>query len=86
MVNPQFCWVANVRTIWTHLVYKHDDNFGKADQELKLYRDSDVGSEMIYKMWQALHAELAGTITRISEQGTKLANEAGVPPGPIRYL
>jgi hypothetical protein len=37
-------------------------------------------------MWQALHAELAGTVTRISEQGAKLAKQAGVMPGPIRYL
>lgn len=86
MVNPHFCWIANVRTIWTHLVYKHDDNFLKADQELGLYRESDVASEMTYQMWRALHAELAGTITRISEQGTKLSKESGVFPGSIRYL
>ena len=46
MVNPHCCWVANVRTIWTHLVHKHDDNFSKADAELKLYRESDVGSDV----------------------------------------
>jgi hypothetical protein len=86
MLNPHYCWVANVRTIWTHLVHKHDDNFNKADAELKLYRESDVDSEMAYQMWQALHAELAGTVTRISEQGAKLAKQAGVQPGPIRYL
>ena len=86
MVNPQYCWVANVRTIWTHLVYKHDDNFSKADQELELYREADVASEMAYQMWQALHADLAGTITRISEQGARLAKVAGIVPGPFRYI
>jgi hypothetical protein len=86
MVNPQYCWVANSRTIWTHLVHKHDDSFSKADEALELYRESDVDSEMTYQMWEALHAELAGTITRISEQGTKLAKQAGIVPGPIRYL
>jgi hypothetical protein len=86
MVNPYFCWVANVRTIWTHLVHKHDDSFVKADQELELYRESDVASEMAYQMWRALHAELAGTITRISEQGAKLSKSAGITPGEIRYL
>ena len=86
MVNPECCWVANVRTIWAHLLHKHDDSFSKADQELQLYREADVTSEMAYKMWQALHAELAGTITRISEQGVKLAEQAGVIPGSIRYL
>jgi hypothetical protein len=86
MVNPQFCWVANVRTIWTHLVHKHSDDFSKADAELRLYREADVDSEMAYQMWRDLHAELAGTATRISEQGARLAQQAGVEPGLIRYL
>jgi len=86
MVNPHFCWVANVRTIWTHLLHKHDDDFNKADTELKLYRESEFDSEMAYHMWRALHAELAGTATRISEQGAKLARSADVEPGSIRYL
>ncbi len=85
MMNPQYCWVANVRTIWTHLVHKHGDNFRKAKQELKLYREH-MHSEMAYEIWQVLHTELAGTMTRISEQGTRLAESAGVAPGPIRYL
>lgn len=86
MINPHHCYVANVRTIWTHLVYKHDDNFGKANEELRLYRESDVASEMAYEMWRELHAELAGTITRVAEQGERLARLAGVEPGGIRYL
>ena len=84
MVNPQFCWVANVRTIWTHLVYKHD--FSTADDALDLYQEADVASEMAYRQWQALHAELADTIPQILEEGVKLAKHANVIPGPIRYL
>lgn len=30
MVNPKVCWVANTRTIWTHLVIKHADDFARA--------------------------------------------------------
>lgn len=86
MLNPQVCWVANVRTIWTHLVVKHADNFQKADEELQLYRDSDVTSEMAYEMWQAIHGELAGTITRIAEEGTQLAQRARVKPGAVKYI
>src|SRR5580698_7070751 len=37
MVNPRVCWVANTRTIWTHLVIKHADSIRKADEQLKLY-------------------------------------------------
>lgn len=86
MVNPGLCWVANTRTIWTHLVIKHADNFAKAAQELKLYREADVSSEMAYSMWTAIHAELAGTMTRVSEEGVKLATMAGVQPGSLTYL
>jgi hypothetical protein len=84
MINPQFCWVANVRTIWTHLVYKHD--FSTADDALELYREANVTSEMAYEQWQALHAELADTIPQIFDEGSKLAKQANVIPGPIRYL
>ncbi|MFQ5754334.1 MAG: hypothetical protein ACE5HI_20315 [bacterium] len=62
MINPQICWIANSRTIWTHLVIKHADDFGKADEELQLYREADVTSEMAYLMWKVIHSELAGTI------------------------
>jgi hypothetical protein len=86
MLNPQICWVANVRTIWTHLVIKHADNFQKADEELQLYRDSDVTSEMAYEMWQAIHGELAGTITRIAEEGSRLARLANAKPGSVKYI
>ena len=86
MINPYTCWVANVRTIWTHLVIKHADNFQIANENLKLYREADVSSEMAYEMWQAMHAELGGTITRISEEGTALAKKSGVEPGKIKYL
>jgi len=50
MVNPTTCWVANTRSIWTHLVIKHADDFAKADEELKLYRTADPSSEMDYKI------------------------------------
>ena len=86
MMNPRICWVANVRTIRTHLVIKHADNLKKADEELQLYRQADASSEMAYQMWQAIHGELAGTITRIAEEGTRLAQRAKVKPGSIKYI
>ena len=50
MLDPEVCWVANTRTIWTHLVIKHADNFAKANAELELYTNADVTSEMAYQM------------------------------------
>lgn len=86
LMNPEHCWVANVRTIWTHLVVKHADNFNRANEELELYRAADVDSEMEYQMWEAIHAELATSMTRIAEEGCRLARRARVVPGPITYL
>jgi hypothetical protein len=86
MMNPQICWVANRRTIWTHLVVKHADNIGKADAELELYRDSDETSEMAYSKWAAIHAELRVALTRIAEQGDTLSRNAKIPPGDIIFL
>lgn len=86
MLNPEVCWVANTRTIWTHLVIKHADDFAKANEELKLYRNADVTSEMAYQMWAHIHQELATSMTRIAEEGEKLARRAEIRPGEIRYL
>jgi hypothetical protein len=86
MVNPEVCWVANTRTIWTHLVIKHADDFDKANEELKLYRNADVSSEMAYQMWAHIHQEFAASMTRIAEEGERLANRAKVAAGEIKYL
>lgn len=86
MVNPTVCWVANTRTIWTHLVIKHADDVAKADEELKLYREADPTSEMAYQMWSAIHAELDVALTRIAEVGKQRATAAKVTAGDIAYL
>jgi hypothetical protein len=85
-MKPEVCWVANTRTIWTHLVIKHADNIGKADQELRLYREADVDSEMAYTYWSAIHAQLGIALTRVSEIGRGLARNAGIEPGDVPYL
>src|SRR3974377_258550 len=83
MVNPAVCWVANTRTIWTSLVIKHNDNIGRADQELQLYRDDEAESEMAYKIWTEIHAQLEVALTRIAEQGTESARKVGVTPREV---
>jgi hypothetical protein len=86
LMNPAVCWVANRRTIWTHLAVKHADSIAKADAELDLYRDSDETSEMAYSKWAAIHAELRVALTRIAEQGSDLSRKAKVVPGDIVFL
>ena len=86
LINPRVCWVANTRTIWTHLAIKHADNIAKAEEELKLYREADPSSEMAYQMWSAIHSELDVALTRIAELGAQRARAAGVAPGDVIYL
>jgi len=86
MVNPKTCWVANTRSIWTHLVIKHADNIEKADEALKLYRVADASSEMAYAIWAEIHRLLETSMTRVAEEGMKLATKKGVKPGEITFL
>jgi hypothetical protein len=77
IVNPKVCWVANTRTIWTHLVIKHADSIRKADEEFKLYRETDASSEMDYQ-------NIA--LTRIAEIGQGNAKKSKITPGSITYI
>jgi len=86
MLDPQICWIANTRTIWTHLVFKHKGDFGRANEELELYRDEDETSEMAYKKWVAIHREMNRNLTEIVDLGSQLAKKASVEPGKVKYL
>jgi hypothetical protein len=86
MVNPEICWVANTRTIWTHLVIKHGYDVSKADEELKLYREADVTSEMAYEAWAEIHAKLDVALTHVAKLGRERAKSAKVTPGSIIYI
>jgi hypothetical protein len=86
MVNPDVCWVANTRTIWTHLVVKHAGNIGRADEELRLYRNGDTSSEMAYRIWAQIHRELDKPMSSIAKMGADLADQEGLEPGPSKYI
>jgi hypothetical protein len=86
MMNPEVCWVANTRTIWTHLVIMHNDSVQKAEEQLKLYRNAGGSSEMEYQAWATIHAELRVALTRIAEDGEAIAKRKNVVPGNIRYI
>lgn len=86
LLNPDVCWIANTRTIWTHLLNKHADNFERANLELKLYRDHDDNAEMAYKKWKAIHASMDVVMTRLAEESISYAREEGVEPGRRPYL
>jgi Ethanolamine utilization protein EutJ (predicted chaperonin) len=86
MMNPDICWVANSRTIWMHLVIKHDGNFSHANEELSLYRDGETNSEMAYSIWSNIHRDLEKSMTKLGVQGRDIARERGVEPGDKLFL
>lgn len=86
MINPGVCWVANTRTIWTHLVIKHGYDVAKAETELAAYRDDDATSEMAYAAWTEIHGKLDVALTHIAKIGQERASKAGVTPGSIVYI
>jgi hypothetical protein len=85
-MNPTACWVTNRRTIWCHLLVKHDGDISRANEELELYRDADADSEMNYSVWTVLHGELATSMPVLAEQGAIQARRVGVPVGTLTFL
>ena len=84
LVNPEVCWVCNVRTIWTHLAWT--ENPGKAEEQLRLYRASSSESEMAYMRWaEVYHPLLRATLIEVAEEGVNRAKAVGivVPKGKL---
>lgn len=86
MVNPRACWVANTRTIWTHLVWEHKGSIATVDEALALYRDGETEGAMAYKIWETIHGLLENSMRRIAAEGAERARQARVEPGAIEYL
>ncbi len=87
MLRPEKFWVANTRSVWTHLVMKHialnpNDSVSKAiiraNEELKLYREDDYSSEMRYDLWEALFLEMEESMDKIIEIGAEWAEKKGL--------
>jgi hypothetical protein len=86
MMNPTVCWVANSRTIWSHLLIKHKNNYSKADLALELYRDNEASSEMAYQIWTAIHKEMEPDMRHLAALGHHEARVRGLKPGSLTYL
>ena len=86
MMNPRASWVTNSRSMWANLLIKHGDNVQKASEELRLYKDGELDSEMEYQKWAELHFELDVTLTRLVEMSEPLARLVNVNLGPLKYL
>lgn len=88
MVEPRRFWVTNTRTVWAHLLVKHNDNVKKANDELQAYRDNDpqYTSEMQYAIWSDIHLKLDTALTRLAEAGAEHAKKQRVKAGDLSYL
>lgn len=86
MLRPELFWVANVRTVWAHLLIKHADNYELANAELQLYRDRDRTSEMDYQIWSDIYHQLEVSLVRLHDLGVEEARKHGVEPGQLKFL
>ena len=88
MLKPDEFWVGNTRTIYTHLMLKHDGNRERADEELRLYREPDGRrpSEMEYKIWRDLNLSLESSLKSVASIGSMEAQEQSTQVGQHVYM
>lgn len=86
MLQPRLCWVTNIRTLWTHLVFEYGGNFTIANEALELYRANDDRSDIAYKFWVTLYPLVGASMRQVALEGSTLATSAGVTPGKVRFL
>ncbi len=86
MLNPQLYWVGNVRTIWSHLMVKHNMSQQRANEELKLYHDGDRDSEMDYEVWRDVYLRMEPDMRTLGAEAAKAAQSQGVSAGELRYM
>ena len=83
MLFPDRFWVANVRTIWTHLLVKHNFELKIANEALKQYREKGEGQPnlMEYKKWRAIYLEMEPSIISICNESAVIAKLQKVSKG-----
>ncbi|MBL7209202.1 MAG: hypothetical protein ISS52_03815 [Dehalococcoidia bacterium] len=86
MLRPDVFWVTNVRTVWAHLVIKHDGDITLANEELSLYRDQDSDSGMDYSIWSEIHGLVGPSLLRLADLGSEAATKQNNEPGDLTFL
>lgn len=86
LLQPDRFWVGNVRTIWSHLVVKHQGDWEKANEELELYRFDDTSSEMHYQIWRDIYLSMSHSLDVIGTLSNTWAKEQKVKPGKLKYI
>lgn len=86
LLQPNKLWVGNVRTIWCHLVVKHEGNSEVANEELELYKVDDASSEMNYRIWQDIYVLMKSNLDKIYDLSVVWSKEQSIEPGKEKYL
>jgi len=88
MLKPNRYWVGNVRTIYSHLLLKHNGNQAMADEELSLYKEPDGTrpSVMEYNIWRDLYLSLESSLNTIAAMGNKEASKQNAQNGQHVYM
>ena len=86
MLRPNEIWVGNKRTVFTHLIIKHNWNIAIANEELELYTDNDRNSEMNYQIWRDIYLSLDKSLERLILDANQESNIQNVSPGVLKYL
>jgi hypothetical protein len=86
MLRPDDFWVGNVRTIWAYLLIKHNWDYNIANEELELYRDDDISSEMAYQKWKAIYLSMRTNLDILVNLGNQYAVQERIKPGNLKYL
>ena len=85
LLQPQRHWVANTRSIWSHLLIKHQ-SICVANEALQLYRQGSQEGQMAYKIWSAVHAEMEPDLQTLASASSLVAKAQGFEPGEAVYI
>lgn len=86
LLMPAKYWVGNVRTIYSHLVIKHEGDWERANEELELYRIEDTSSEMAYKIWRDIYLSMEHSLNVIERIAAIRASQQDVKVGKQRHI
>jgi hypothetical protein len=86
MLRPDEIWIGNRRTIWSHLIIKHNWNSRIANEELELYRDDDRNAEMNYRVWRDIYLSLDASLEELLLNANEEARIQNIQPGRRKYL
>jgi hypothetical protein len=86
MLKPDVHWVGNKRTIWTHLLVRHNMDETRANEALRLYFTRDDDSEMDYEIWRDLYLAVGPDLLTLGQRAVVVAETQQVEAGRHRYL